>query len=139
MAMHPADMEPKPLSKEEQAAITAAGHLCIAERGEGVTILLGDPTTYGKNYTNKWTRPAYYVYGYRIRYKVLGGTKIVLQERKYNTSTGEVISDKFRLMHDDSSKIVDRPPGTYVSVFNPYPTTQSIEGDKDFGGGGGDP
>lgn len=136
MAKHPADMAEKPLTLQQQQIVRAAGHFYAGTKGQGRKILLGDPGTYGPGYVNEWTKPTYYVHGYRIRYKVLGGDVVTLRIRTFDPNTGTQIGpDKDYEMLDNASKVVDRPPGTYVSVFNPYPTTQSVEGDKDFGGG----
>lgn len=133
---HPKDLPPKPLTKEQQKVITDAGHYYAGTKAEGRKILLGDPLTYGPDYKINWTKPTYYAHGYRIIYKVQGAAVVTLQERKFDVKTGKQIGhDTLRLMRDNETKVVDRLPGTYISVFNPYPSTQAVEGDKDFGGG----
>lgn len=140
---HPKDLPPAPLPPEKVQAIKAKGHYYAATREEGRKVVLGTPGQHDGHGATGWTKPTYYAYGYRAIFNTRGA-RWSIEERFFDPATGEqlgetvtrIVSTLVTGPDGQPTNIVDRKPGTYISIRNPYPDDVLIDADKDFGGGG---
>jgi hypothetical protein len=141
---HPKDMTPIFLPPGKIAIIRGQGHFYAGTRAQGRKVLLGNPDRHQGMGEIGWTKPTYYAYGYQAIFNTLGAFWTI-QERYFDPDTGaqiggvrdRTISTLQAGPDGQPSHIVDRPPGTYISIHNPYPDDVLIDADKDFDGGGG--
>lgn len=141
---HPKDMDPVTLPPEKIAIIRGQGHFYAATREQSRKVLLGNPDQHQGQGERGWTKPTYYVYGYRAIFNTRGA-RWTIQERFFDPDTGaqiggirnRTVSTLQAGPDGQPSHIVDRLPGTYISIQNPYPDAVLIDADKDFDGGGG--
>ncbi|MCC6719812.1 MAG: hypothetical protein IT555_18180 [Acetobacteraceae bacterium] len=83
--------------------------------------------------TGSWTAPTYYEIGYTAKFiGALGGQDVTIRERHFDPQTHLQISEAPRVIKEQNNEyVIDRPPGTYISVQNAsgFP----LDGDKDSG------
>jgi hypothetical protein len=141
---HPRDISPIFLPPAKIAIIRGQGHCYAATREQGRKVLLGNPDRHQGRGETGWTKPTYYAYGYRAIFNTLGAYWTI-QERSFDPNTGlqiggirdVTVSTLLPGPNGGPSNIVVRPPGTYISIQNPFPDDVLIDADKDFDGGGG--
>ncbi|MBX9752103.1 MAG: hypothetical protein K5Q68_21120 [Roseococcus sp.] len=139
---HPKELPPVTLTADKIAIIRGKGHFYAATKEQGMKVLLGDPASHGGTGQVGWTKPTYYAHGYLAIFNTQGA-RWEIEEKFFDPNTGEQIGGirtrYVSTLESDAARnptnLVDRNPGTYISIRNPHPDQVLIDADKDFGGG----